>query len=111
MPREAVTKFLSNCSTCVKLTKTNNSDFNANEIDEEDLVESSSNSRDTVTPRRELTVINNHKTLRDPQMEVKMKQTASEVVSTYLKLTRTLGLPDCDALPVDYLKVSLHAIY
>lgn len=44
--------------------------------------------------------------IRDPGTTLKMKQAATDVVSTYLQLTRTLGLADVDALSVGNLKVS-----
>lgn len=107
LPREAVTKFLSNCTTCKKLSRTNNSEIDGKEIPE-DTFESGSNSTEPVISLRKDLFTDNRNAeelIRDPQTTLKMKQAASDVVSTYLQLTRTLGLADIDALSMGGLKV------
>lgn len=105
---------MSNCTTCKKLTRTNNNEFDDTEIPEDTLESSSSSKEPVIALRKDLFVSshnNNNSTvvqenLRDPGTTLKMKQAATDVVSTYLQLTRTLGMADVDALSVGNLKVS-----
>lgn len=71
-------------------------------------MESSSSSREPVISLRKDIFPNSEATesVRDPETANRMRQAASDVVSTYLQLTRTLGLTDVDALAVGNLKVS-----
>lgn len=78
----------------------------------EETYESNSSSREPViSMRKDLFTSNSNNSpalemIRDPETTLKMKQAASDVVSTYLQLTRTLGMADVDALAMGSLKVS-----
>lgn len=79
-----------------------------------DNFESSSSSREPVLSMRKdiFTRGNNdgEETRRESEATLKMKQAASDVVSTYLQLTRNLGLADVDTLYMRNVKVCTYVI-
>lgn len=93
----------------MKLSRTNNIDLDTKELQETHNERSGGSRTQTTAEERDAARICQQpkEFIRAPVTSEKMKQAASDVVSTYLKLTRTLGLEDIDALSVDNLKVSL----
>lgn len=92
----------------MKLSRTNNIDLDTKELQESHAESSGSSRAQTKAEDKDAARISQQpkEFIRTPGTSEKMKQAASDVVSTYLKLTRTLGLEDTDALSVDNLKVS-----
>lgn len=107
-----MTKFLSNCTICKKLSRTvthNTDDYDSGARFED--IYSNKNVQDGVPNVNERVATEEyfpprHRMDKSPAPVDDIKQKATDCMSTYLKLTRTLGLTDEDALSGNYHKVS-----